>query len=83
MGIIQWGICFQEYVDIMSTDMVALKIMKCVPGGRVAKEYDDIMSTDMVALKIMKCVPGGRVAKEWDGFFNICSVSPVSNTFKA
>jgi len=40
------------------------------------------MSTDMVSLKIIKCVPGGRVAKEWDGFYNICSVSTTSNTFK-
>ena len=40
MGIIKCGIRFQEYDDIMSTDMVSLKIIKCVPGGRVAKEWD-------------------------------------------
>jgi len=40
MGIIKCGICFQEYDDVMSTDMVSFKLMKCVPGGRVAKEWD-------------------------------------------
>jgi len=54
-------------------------IIKC---GIYFQEYDDVMSTDMVSFKLMKCVPGGRVAKEWDGFFNICSMSTASNTFK-
>ena len=40
MGIIKCGICFQEYDDVMSTDMVSFKLMKCVLGGRVAKEWD-------------------------------------------
>jgi len=38
MGIIKCGICFQAY-DVMSNDIVSLKIIKCVPGGRVAKEW--------------------------------------------
>ena len=43
MDIIKCGICFQEYDDVMSTDTVSFKLMKCVPGGRVAKEWDGFL----------------------------------------
>jgi hypothetical protein len=70
--------CFQEYGDIISTDMVSLKIMKCVPGGRVAKEWDgfynicsvsttfntfkDWLHSCVCLLGVIVFVTGGQVA---------------------